>query len=232
MSKAAQPDYRTYARVDMFPGVSDCGLLKIAELARVRRLLPRTRVFSQGDGEVRGHVVLEGAINIVQSGSDGAQTVMRIAGPGQAFGIVAMFTDRRYLADAITMSETLEASWSEAEFHDLLGFHPEIAVNLVRVIGRGLQEMQERVRELATRSVEGRVASSILRLAEQTGNSTSAGTKLGIPLRRKDIADIAGTTLHTASRLLSAWEKAGLITNGKRILTLVRVPELRAIAEG
>ena len=231
MSKKARLDSDVFGSIDLFRAVPERALHKIADPARIRRLPRRTHIFSQGDEEVRAHAVIEGAVQIVQSGSDGAQVVMRIAGPRQMFGTVAMFTGCRYAADAVTMSETVEASWSEADFMALVAAYPQIAFNLIRIVGERLQEMQERVRELATHSAERRIAQAVLRLARQTGRSTSAGIAIGVPLRRKDIADIAGTTLHTASRLLAAWEKAGILVNNKRILTVRRMPELRAIAQ-
>jgi CRP-like cAMP-binding protein len=45
-------------------------------------------------------------------------------GPGEMFGTVSLFTDGRYPADAITLSETLEASWSEDELLDLMASYP------------------------------------------------------------------------------------------------------------
>ena len=230
MSRKVHTDSRSFAAVDLFRGVSERGLHKIAELARVRQLRRRASVFSQDCAEVRAHAVLEGAVNIVQSASDGSQVAMRIVGPGQTFGTVSLFTNGRYPADAVTMSETLEASWSETDFLSLVDSHPPIAVNLIRIIGTRLREMQDRVRELSTVNAERRIAHTVLRLAGQNGRKTSAGIALDVPLRRKDIAELAGTTLHTASRLLSGWEKAGTITNRKRILTIARPAELRAIA--
>ena len=70
--------------------------------ARVRRLPKDLRIFSQGDDGVRAHAVIEGGVRIAQSGSDGAQVIVRFIGPGEMFGTVALFTDGRYPADAIT----------------------------------------------------------------------------------------------------------------------------------
>lgn len=231
MSRKLPPDAQAFAAIELFRGVPERALHRIAAAARVRRLPKRIRIFSQGDDDVRAHAVLEGAVSIIQSGSDGTQVVMRIAGPGQIFGTVAIFTDRRYPADAITMCETVEASWSEADLQHLLGAFPDIAVSLIRIVGRRLQEMQERVRELATGSAERRIAATVLRLAAQAGSRTSAGIAIGLPLRRKDLADMAGTTLHTASRVLSAWGRAGIIAKSERILTVIRLSELRAIID-
>jgi CRP-like cAMP-binding protein len=87
------------------------------------------------------------------------------------------------------------------------------------------------VRELATQRAERRVAHVVLRLARQAGHSTVDGTAIEFPLRRKDLADIAGTTLHTASRILTGWEKAGLLTSHNRHLTIRNTSEIRRIAE-
>src|SRR5947209_14113258 len=130
MSRKARLDSRVFASIDLFRGAPERALHRIADLARIRRLPRRTHIFSQGDEDVRAHAVIEGTVRIVQSGSDGAQIVMRIAGPGQTFGTAAMFTDRRYPADGITMSDTVEASWSDADFRALLSSYPAIAFNL------------------------------------------------------------------------------------------------------
>ena len=52
-----------------------------------------------------------------------------------------------------------------------------------------------------------------------------------IPLRRKDVADISGTTLHSASRILTAWEKAGLLVSRNQHLTIRKPSEIQRIAD-
>ena len=218
-------------RTDLFHGLALSVLKSVAARARVQRLPKDRRIFSQGDDRVHAHMVIEGGVRIAQSGSDGTQVVIRFIAPGEMFGTVSLFTDRRYPADAITVIETLEASWSEADLLDLMTRHPPIAVNLVRIIGKRLQEAQNRVRELATQRAERRIAHAVLRLARQSGQRTKDGTVIMFPLRRRDVADIAGTTLHTASRILTAWEKAGLLVSQNRRLTLRDRSALGRIAE-
>jgi CRP-like cAMP-binding protein len=129
----------------------------VAPKARQRRLRAGTRIFNQGDEGVRAHSVVEGNVRISQSGSDGAQVVVRFIGPGEMFGAVALFTDHCYPADATALGETVEASWSEDELLDLMTHHPQIAINAIRIVGKRLQEVQDRMRELATQSTERRM---------------------------------------------------------------------------
>lgn len=217
--------------MELFRGLPNTALDTVTAVARVRRLVKGLRIFSQGDAGVRAHALIQGGVRISQSGSDGAQVVIRFIGPGEIFGAVSLFTDGHYPADAVTMSETLEASWSEAELLELMARFPQIAINVIHIIGKRLQEVQERVRELATQRADRRVAHAVLRLARQAGHSTVDGTAIEFPLRRKDVADISGTTLHTASRILTAWEKAGLLVTNNQHLTIRQPAELLRIAE-
>jgi CRP-like cAMP-binding protein len=231
MTRDAQIPPQSLAAMELFRGLPLSALESAAACARVRRLPKDMCIFNQGDDGVRAHAIIEGSVRIAQSGSDGAQVVIRFIGPAEMFGTVALFTDGRYPADAITLAETLEASWSEAELLDLIHRHPQIGVNVIRIIGRRLQEVQDRVRELATQRAERRVAHAVLRLAQQAGHCTIDGTAIEFRLRRKDVADIAGTTLHTASRILTAWEKAGFLATHNQRLTIRQPSEILRIAE-
>lgn len=222
---------QSLAAADLFVGLPISVLEMVAATARPRCVPRGTRIFNQGGEGVRAHTVIEGGVRISQTGSDGAQVVLRFIGPGNIFGTVALFTDGCYPADATALADTLEASWSESELLDLMTRYPAIAINAVRIIGRRLHEMQDRVRELATQGAERRIAHALMRLARQSGYSTAAGTAIPFPLRRKDVADVAGTTLHTASRILTGWEKAGLLISQRRHLTIRNTSELLRIAE-
>ncbi|MCW5571137.1 MAG: winged helix-turn-helix domain-containing protein, partial [Steroidobacteraceae bacterium] len=88
----------------------------------------------------------------------------------------------------------------------------------------------ERVRELTTLRAEQRLALAVLRLAAQAGRETAGGHTIGLPLRRRDVAEFSGTTLYTASRALAAWQKAGLLATCRGQLTICDASGLRRIA--
>jgi CRP/FNR family transcriptional regulator, nitrogen oxide reductase regulator len=219
------------AGLGLFQALPPMALSDVAALARVRRFPAETQIFSQGDDGVRAHAVIAGGVRISQAGSDGGRIVVRFIAPGEMFGTVALFTDGLYPADAVTIAETLEASWSENDLLDLMGRYPRIAINMIRIIGKRLQEVQERLREASTQRAAQRVARAVLRLARQAGHDTLDGTAIKFPLRRRDVADISGTTLYTASRILTGWEKAGLLASHNRHLTIHQPSGILRIAE-
>jgi CRP-like cAMP-binding protein len=102
----------------------------------------------------------------------------------------------------------------------------------MKTVGGRLQEAHTRLREMATEEVERRVAHAVLRLVQQSGKKDEGGIRIDFPVSRQDIAEMTGTTLHTVSRILSAWESAGLVEGGRQKL-LVRDPHgLLLIADG
>jgi CRP-like cAMP-binding protein len=114
----------------------------------------------------------------------------------------------------------------------VLARHPALAVNVMKTIGGRLQESHARVRELATEEVERRVAHTVLRLANQSGRKEADGIRIDFRVSKQDIAEMAGTTLHTVSRILSAWEAAGLVESGRQKLLVRKPHQLVLIGDG
>lgn len=205
--------------LELFRSLPDDALLAIRNAMQARRIARGAVIFEQGAPASRAYALCMGSVRIVQTGTDGRQTILRFIGPGETFGTVALFTTHRYPADAIAVEASTVLDWSESDLLALLNRYPGIASNVIRVLGARLAQLQDRVRELTTQRVEQRIAHALLRLAEQAGRVGTRGTTIEIPLRRQDLAEYAGTTLHTASRVLSAWKKAGLLaTSGQRLV--------------
>jgi len=112
-----------------------------------------------------------------------------------------------------------------------MGKHPQIAINAVSVLGSRYQEAQIRLRELSSETVERRIAQTLLRLVRQAGRRTGQGTEICFPLSRQDIAELTGTTLHTVSRILSGWEKEGMVSSIHRHIIVCMPEALAAISE-
>ena len=232
MATDIQPDANMVAAIGLMAGLSPDALQEAVAPARMRHLARGARIFDQGEPAGRAHALLSGCVRIAQSGSDGEEILVRFIGPGEIFGCVPILTDGLYPADAVAMADSIEISWDPADLLALMQRHAAIAINMVTVIGKRLGEAQERLRELATQSTDRRIARTLLRLLDQAGQATDTGVRIEFPLRRKDVADIAGTTLHTASRILAGWERRGLVASRNRHLIVAAPEEIRRIAEG
>src|SRR5690606_20959167 len=98
-------------------------------------------------------------------------------------------------------------------------------------LGARYRESQTRLRELSTEPVERRIAHTLQRLAAQAGRRTSQGIEIRIPLSRQDLAELAGTTLHTVSRILSSWERDGIVASAHRQVLIRSLDALSAVID-
>jgi CRP-like cAMP-binding protein len=109
---------------------------------------------------------------------------------------------------------------------------PNFSANTYKAVGARLQDAHARVIEMSTEQVEQRVAHALLKLIKQSGKKTEEGILIDFPISRQDVAEMTGTTLHTVSRLLSAWEDQGLVKSGRQRVVVIEPHRLLVIAEG
>jgi CRP-like cAMP-binding protein len=220
------------ATIEIFKGLPPEALEECASLAVRRTLPPRQVVFGQGERCTRFQALLSGWLRISQAGRDGGQALMRFTGPGEIFGAFAIFGDHFYPAEAVTLSECEELSWSELHIRQLMASYPPLAMNMLSLAARRLGELQERLREIATQKAEQRIANALLRLSDKASQRFADGSvEIAWPLTRRDVASLSATTLCTASRILAQWERRGLVASGRARIAIRSPRELGRIGE-
>ena len=81
-----------------------------------------------------------------------------------------------------------------------------------------------------TGSVEYRAARLFSTLAERAGQKRPAGIFVPIQLSRQEIADLVGTTIETAIRVMSRWQKDGIVETEKDGFLIRQIAALRELA--
>ena len=224
-------DLQILKRSDMFAGLSTDELRAVVACGAVRRLAEGAVIFAQGDPGETCHSLVEGRVKIVQTRPDGGQSLLRFIGPGDMYGTVAALMGQPFPADAVAVVPSIEIRWSTAAMRELIARFPEIGVRATASTGVRLMEMHGRVNELSGDRVEQRLARALMRLARQAGRPTRDGFEFDFPITRQELAEMAGSTLHTVSRTLAAWDQQGITGSGRRRLTIRDRRALEALAE-
>jgi len=207
-------------RSNLFSGLPPETLQDGAEAAKERKLDKGEALFQQGDDATTHYIVSSGRLRLDQTTPDGKNVVLRFMGPGDMVGSVAVMRSIPYPATPIAVEETRVFSWSAVRMMELMHAHPALAMKTVNMMGGRIEELQERLQQVATQQVERRIAATVLKIAGQSGRRTEAGVEIPFPLSRQDLAEMTGTTLHTVSRTISAWIEEGII-EGRRSSHLV-----------
>lgn len=214
----------------LFRGVAEPDLRAILQAAQTRRIARKTPVFSQGQQAKEFFVLLSGHLKVVQAAPDGQQTILRIIGPGDPYGMAVAIGRADYPGTAVAMEESLTLVWPSSEWRRLVERAPQLAANALQTVGRRLQEAHARIREFSTDEAERRIARALLGALGESGNDRAASAG-GFPITRQEIAEMAGTTIYTVSRVLSAWQDQGLLEGGRERVIIKDRIRLRAIAD-
>lgn len=224
---------RTVVRsLSLFDRMSDEDLDRLLAHATARRVAQGDAVFEQGQQATSFFLLLHGRLKVTQVTEDGQQIIVRVVHPGDLFGFAKALQRSDYPGTARAVTESVILGWPTDLWPQFVEQNPRLAVSAMQTIGQRLEEAHTRIREMSTQEVERRVAHAVLRLSRQAGRKEEHGIRIDFPISRQDIAEMTGTTLHTVSRILSAWEARGLVEGGRQKLLIRDLPGLSSLAEG
>lgn len=228
MSRQNDADF--LSRTQLFDGLLPETLEAVAAVSTPRLIRAGQTMFLQGGEATHLHLLATGWVKIGQVTGSGAPLTIRVMEPGDVPGCVAVFRRTPYPATATAIVDSRTLTWSSALFSELMQRHPRIAANALKMVGGRTEEMLNRAREFATEPVERRIARVLLRLTSQAGRRTGDRIEVSFPLSRQDIAEMVGTTLHTVSRTLRAWERYGFVSGGRQRVAIRDQNAIKAIA--
>jgi CRP-like cAMP-binding protein len=225
-------DRSLISSLPLFEGMAAEDLDRVLNAARSLRFSAGSTIFEQ-EGEAHTFfVLLDGHVRVMKTTPEGQQVTVRYIVPGELMGIAHALGRDTYPATALAVVDCVVLAWPGAAWSQFATAFPSFGANTYKTVGERFQDTQMQVVEMATKQVEQRVAHALLRLINQRGRKTEEGIAVDFPISRQDIAEMTGTTLHTVSRLLTAWEDKGLVKGGRRKVTVVEPHRLMVLAEG
>ena len=218
-------------QVSVFEHATDDDLGLIARHGIERSIEEGEFFFFQGDPTSHGYVLTAGRAKLMQVNPAGQQVNLRTISVWEMFGALgAVRKNATYPASAQAMEPSTALAIKSEYLRELMQTRPYLSIGLMQLMTGYVQEIQERYRELATEKVERRIARVLLRLTAQLGVKTPDGN-IELAFSRQELAEMSGTTLYTVSRVLSEWEKHGLVESGRKRVMIRKPHGLVRIAE-
>jgi CRP/FNR family transcriptional regulator len=201
----------------------------LAPLCRMRGYDKGDTIFREGEPADRICFVHIGQVKIVKA-AGGRDVIIELLGPGEPVGAVAVFERRPFPASAVALEPSGILSIPEREFFALLEKRPEMMRQLLAGLTYRLMMVNKRIADLMG-SAELRAARLFLTLADRVGIPRGNATFIPLPLSRQEIADLIGTTLETAIRLMSRWQKDDLVETEKSGFLIPSIGALKSMTE-
>ncbi len=189
---------------------------EVLDLASSRRYDLGVNIFDEGMPAERFYMLLDGHIRVIRTTESGEHVTVLHIPSGQLFGIAKALNRDTYPATAVTAAESIALSWPTQLWDVFVKKYEGFATETYGTVGKRMAEMNDRIIAMTTQQVEQRIANALLRLISQSGREVEGGIEIDFPITRQDISELTGTTLHTVSRLLSAWEKDGIVESRRK----------------
>jgi len=213
--------------------ISQLSLEEIEASKGIRHIRPykaRQILYHEGMPALGIHILCSGKVKLSRGGNEGRQQILRIVGPGEICGEETLLEEAAYTNTAEALEPCQTAFVRRDAFLDLLENRNRILLPLLRHICQVLVETRMRFTHVALGDARTRMAAQLLDLAERYGTATARGIiTLDLPLRRSELAALVGLSPETAVRLLSQFQREGLLEVQGRRLTLKSSEKLRAL---
>ena len=189
-------------------------------------------IYEEGDMATLLRVVVYGTVKLSRYTEDGKDILVDMLKPGDYFGSLNELGEYSYAETATAQSDACVLSIGNREFRTVLNANPSVALSVLDITAEKLNTARKQIHHLTTLSVEKRIAHILLKLCEKFGEEKTVGTLLQLPLSRKDLADMAGTSTETASRIMSRFQQKGIITSGRQWVAIQDLNALSQIVSG
>jgi len=210
--------------IEIFADLSDERLQWITDTTRMFTTTRGAIIYTPGEtGEVL-FLLKRGLVRLYEISPEGKRLVMGTLAPGAFFGDMPLLGQAMNGTFAEAARDCLICAMGQGDVEALLLEEPKVALRLLGVIGRRLHEQRTVLAEVVFKSVPGRVAALLLRLAQETGSETITG------FSHQDLAERAGVARETMTQTLNEFVGMGVVELQRLSVSLRDREVLEALA--
>ena len=217
-------------QLPFFAGLKPAEMVEINRSFREYGFSAEEPIYFAGDPANRLYVVADGRVKLMRPTVAGREVLLEMLIPGEFFGSLSATEEEEFEETAIAQTPACVLAIEKAAFRNVLAKHPSAALKVLEIVEGRLKSAHERVRQLSGSPVEKRIAYTLLKLGEKLGEQQKVGLLIQVPLSREDLAKMTGTTPETASRVMSTFQKDGLIDSGRQWVAITDVEGLEEAA--
>jgi CRP-like cAMP-binding protein len=191
-------------KIPYFSGLGPADLESIKNLVFERTAERAELIVLEDEPAASLYFVASGAVSVFSTSAEGKEQILSIVRPGESFNDVPIFDGGPNPASARTMGPVLLYGIKRNDMEAILRNHPQIALNVTRVLAKRVRQLVSLVEDLSFRHVISRVARILL---ENIRGETGHGPRL----TQQEMAAMAGTAREVVGRSLKALEEQGAI---------------------
>lgn len=199
---------------------------KLSENRPQRCFKRKELIFMEGQTPSDLYFIERGQVKTYKVNYDGKELITGIHREGEFLGFVPLLEDKIYNENAEVQEDSKITIIPKTDFITLIYSSKDIARKFIKMLSNNIEEMENRLLDIAYQSVRQRVANALLRMSQRFADTNKDGL---ITIARKDISNIVGTATESLNRTLADFKEEGLIEITGEGLKLVDIPRLEKL---
>jgi len=198
--------------VNIFSDLSESELNSIQEICKTRKYPKNSMIILEEEMGDVVFIVMSGTVKITRVNDEGKEVILAMLGSGEVFGEMAILDGESRSANALSQENCEVVTINREDFLNLLRTNNKVSLNLMTEFAIRLRKSDQQIEALSLDDAEHRIGVSILNLAEELGVIRQGIVTVENLPYQQDIANMAGTSRETVSRVMKTFEDRGLIT--------------------
>jgi CRP/FNR family transcriptional regulator, global nitrogen regulator len=188
--------------------------IRVAE----RRFGAREIIYATGDPDGQLYFLLDGMVRLYRIYSESKEATVALLAEGDVFGELGLEEMPRQNAFAEAVTDARVAVVRKSVLKEAIKCRPEFALKLFSAFSERFRQSDETIGGLLNREVSARLATLLSHLGERFGEPDGSATILKVRLTHQDLANMIFSTREAVSKVMSEFQRAGLIEmRGRRI---------------
>lgn len=188
-------------------------------------------IFREGDPTEWFHIVKKGTVKCTKSSQDGRDMTLKVLTPGDLFCCeAAVFEGSSHPGCAKVLDQATVLRIPKKRYLEILRKNPDVALEVIQYLGERLREAQEHAKAQVFHRAERRLAAILLSLATKAGTPAPDGIRIQAKLTRRDLADMTGLTVETATRIMGRFKTDKLVIGKMKNLVICNLQGLKDLA--
>ena len=205
--------------ISIFSDLKEEEVKQISEFCMPRTYPKNSMVILEEEFGDTVFAICEGTVKITRVNDEGKEVILALLGPGEIFGEMAIIDGESRSANALAQENCILLAFPQNEFINILKKYFKVSFALMGELARRLRKSDQQIEALSLSDAENRIGVSMLNLAEDMGIIRKGKVTIEKLPFQQDIANMAGTSRETVSRVLKMFEEKNLIIKtGHRLI--------------
>jgi CRP-like cAMP-binding protein len=203
-------------------------LLRIADCKSSYNIKKGEPLFTEGENVNGIFCIKDGVCKLTKLSANGNDQIVKLITKGELLGQRSMISDEPVNLSAIALEDMEVCFIPKTEIMGLFNQNNQFSMNVIKAICGDLKDADDHVVTMAQKSVKQRLAETLVHLHDTFG--TAADNSLSVKLSREELAGMVGTATESCIRLLSEFNKLGIISLSGKKITIVDKDKLLRVA--